>query len=81
MTSIKAVCFDFQDTPAYFDRGGYELYVEAAAEAGRTVTGGARGRAATGSPGGARSTASSGTVSRPRCGRGGAGASPPPSNS
>ncbi len=39
MTSIKAVCFDFQDTLAYFDRGAYELYVEAAAEHGVTLTG------------------------------------------
>jgi putative hydrolase of the HAD superfamily len=38
VSAIKAVFFDFQDTLAYFDRGAYKLYVEAAAEHGVTVT-------------------------------------------
>lgn len=38
-SSIRAVCFDFQDTLATFrDGNGYRLYIEAAAERGVTVT-------------------------------------------
>lgn len=36
--SVKAVCFDFQDTLAYYPDGHYSIYVRAAAEFGVTTT-------------------------------------------
>ncbi|HJM88690.1 MAG TPA: HAD family hydrolase [Dehalococcoidia bacterium] len=35
---VKAVCFDFQDTLAYYPDGNYSVYVRAAAEFGITTT-------------------------------------------
>lgn len=36
--TLRAVCFDFQDTLAYYPDGNYDVYVRAAAEQGVTLT-------------------------------------------